>query len=675
MGDDDPPPKNTNASCPQEQSQTQAQQPQLHLETGLVSLPTPQDRNQLPASQNPSQIDLFDDCDQEPREPLLKRKKISESPPSSPLDSPTPKTVENHTNDQDMSEEDDSDSEDEDGEISENITDEKKNTKSGKKPRKTQQRRKTGQQNLARVPRRAEFPVVVRDLRGGSATLQGLGPSRREQALSNHIGNFQWIMGFRREGQFMVACRDKNQQTKLANTTSLSLGPGMKMYVECNIPSPHTEGVIKGIPLGDEISKEDIKVLINGKETSGLATNVQRLKRRDGQLSKALRIKFAKETLPEEVIVFKSLYRVSAYVANPIRCTRCNIFGHHWKTCQEKEQICPRCGSSGHDARNCKGLKYCINCQEEGHSAAYIGCPYYKKLKKANQIRASTWMPLHEALKRAGESCLKPENHKEAYLGAELSLNANAHTPREQDKIWPPPRINTQTLKNNKNKPTPKNASEDQTRNGDEFPILVTQSNTEQKKENHLSTPSKDTTNKKTTGSNKNESNKDKNVTKVNPSPNENAMNEILKRLDKIVERQEKQEKETEHLKACQENQTKETASLRESFEEEKAKRLELEKKFTKENVKALQQQQNDSRKTTALKEIFTFFLTNMNSGNSGSAAAGQLDAILSKYIIDDGHHAFIGNQIKAAGEFICKKDSLTEEHLYSLTNYINNKQ
>ena len=113
----------------------------------------------------------------------------------------------------------------------------------------------------------------------------------------------------------------------------------------------------------------------------------------------------------------------------------------------------------------------------------------------------------------------------------------------------------------------------------------------------------------------------------------------------------------------------------RESFEQEKAKRLELEKKFTKENVKALKQQQNDSKKTTALKEIFTFFLTNMNSGNSGSAAAGQLDAILSKYIIDDGHHAFIGNQIKAAGEFICKKDSLTEEHLYSLTNYINNKQ
>ena len=226
-------------------------------------------------------------------------------------------------------------------------------------------------------------------------------------------------------------------------------------------------------------------------------------------------------------------------------------------------------------------------------------------------------MPLHEALKRAGESCLKPENHEEAYLGAELSLNANAHSPREQDKIWPPPRINTQTLKNNKNKPTPQNASEDQTRNGDEFPTLVTQSNTEQKKENHLSTPSKDTTNKKTTGSNKNESNKDKNVTKVNPSPNENAINEILKRLDKIVERQEKQEKETEHLKACQENQTKETASLRESFEEEKAKRLELEKKFTKENVKALQQQQkNDSKKTTALKEIFTFFLTNMNSGN-----------------------------------------------------------
>ena len=289
-------------------------------------------------------------------------------------------------------------------------------------------------------------------------------------------------------------------------------------------------------------------------------------------------------------------------------------------------------------------------------------------------------MPHHEAFKRAGEPCSskKIEIEKEAYLGAELSLQNHVHTPAQRndhDKIWPPPRSNSR-VKNTKAvttkaKNTPQAESEKQARDeDDDNPTLVTPSKPKQSKENNLPVPNKVTTNKEFKVSKKNE---DEKVT--SSSQNYDTMNEILKRLDKIVERQEKQEQETENLKVCQENQMKETASLRDAFEQEKARRLEMEKEFTKENVKALQKQPKDSRKTTALKEIFSFFLQSMNSGNSGSAAAGQLDAILSKYIIDDGHHAFIGNQIKAAGEFICKKDSLTEEHISRLTDYLYNKQ
>ena len=138
-------------------------------------------------------------------------------------------------------------------------------------------------------------------------------------------------------------------------------------------------------------------------------------------------------------------------------------------------------------------------------------------------------------------------------------------------------------------------------------------------------------------------------------------MSEILKRLDDMAKRQEKQEKET--------------ASLRDSFEQEKTRRIEAEKKFTSLNIKALQQQQRDSRKTSALKEIFSFVLQSMNSGKSGSTVAGNLDAILSKYMIDDGHQAFIGNQLKAAGEFIARKDSLSEENIFSLTEFLHTKQ
>ena len=677
------------------QSQDKTANQQLQLESGVASLPGLSDANPLPVTPNPSQVDLFDSWDQdqdpESRPRPSKRKKPSDSPQPPPSDEPSNNEAqsdepsnneapsEKPSNQEEMSEEEDSDSEDEECKKGNGITKIKSRKETdpiGNHPQRTDHTKKRGRKNLqdiAKVPRRAEFPVVVRDVRGGSATLQGLGPSRREKALANHIGSFQWTMGFRRAGQFMVACNDKHQQTKLANSTSLILGPGVKMYIECSIPSPHTEGVIKGIPLDEEIQKQDIKVLVDGKETGNLVTDVQRLKRRDGQLSKALRLKFASETLPEDVVICKSLFRVSAYVANPIRCSRCNSFGHHWKTCTEKEQTCPRCGCTGHDAKSCSGLKYCKNCKVEGHSAAYSGCPYYKQLKKANQIRATTWMPHQEAFKRAGALNTSQEN---IYLGSKLTLNTYSSvttTGRHNGEVPRPlPGTDRQKKSNSKTKKAMTPNTMTITEADTEYPSLPTGSHNPVQEEK-IDIP----TTPKTTGTlNKPSVRKElDHISTPTHNGNDSTMNEILKRLDQIANRQEKQEEETALLKASQENQAKETASLRDSFEQEKARRLELEKKFANQNIKALKQQQNDSRKTSALKEVFSFILQTMNSGKTGSAVAGQLDSILSKYMIDDGHQAFIGNQLKAAGEFIGKKDSLTEENISNLTDFLTKKQ
>ena len=672
---DSPPPEDAS----QDKHQAQPEQQQLHLESGVVSLPSLQDKNQSPPQS--SLTDPFDDWE---RAPPSKRKKPSNSP------SPSPSQQVDKDHAEEMSDDNDSDSEDEEDKVNSNDNKAKpissKDSASAKiysthdrNLSQKSQRRKTDrkyQHDIAKVPRRAEFPVVVRDIRGGSATLQGLGPSKREKAISNHIGPFQWTMGFRREGQFMVACRDKNQQTKLANTTSLILGPGVKIYVECSIPSPHTEGVIKGIPLDENISREDIKVLINGNEKSGLVTDVQRLKRRDGQLSKALRLKFATENLPEEVIICRSLYRVTAYVANPIRCSKCNSFGHHRNLCKEEDQTCPRCGSTGHDARSCNGLKYCKNCKVEGHSAAYSGCPFYKQLKKANQIRATTWMPHHEAFKRAGDSYTDQEssNAKDDYLGAKLSLQTysqavNQSKKQDLKKSTHKTKSTTPQIKSTDAKAKQRlqfgHETPETNNNRDENPIRAPPKVTDSGNINENSNTSDIESILEISGSHEKEEkevNKENKKDSSNSSENktDRAMSEILKRLDDMAKRQEKQEKET--------------ASLRDSFEQERARRIEAEKKFTTLNIKALQQQQKDSRKTSALKEIFSFILQSMNSGKPGSALAGNLDSILSKYMIDDGHQAFIGNQLKAAGEFIARKDSLSEENIFSLTEFLQKK-
>ena len=97
---DPPPPQET--SKDRDKRQAQPDEQQLHLESGVVSLPSPQDRSQQPA--NPSQADLFDDWEQAPRS---KRKKMSNSP------SPSPPEPVDKDDTEEMTEENCSDSEDE----------------------------------------------------------------------------------------------------------------------------------------------------------------------------------------------------------------------------------------------------------------------------------------------------------------------------------------------------------------------------------------------------------------------------------------------------------------------------------------------------------------------------------------------------------------------------------
>ena len=67
---------------------------------------------------------------------------------------------------------------------------------------------------------------------------------------------------------------------------------------------------------------------------------------------------------------------VRPYVPNPMRCFKCQRFGHGKDRCRRSAELCARCGKGGHAEHQCKADPHCVNCHGE-HSASSKECPKY----------------------------------------------------------------------------------------------------------------------------------------------------------------------------------------------------------------------------------------------------------------------------------------------------------
>ena len=98
---------------------------------------------------------------------------------------------------------------------------------------------------LRGVPRRhAERPWP-------SLVFQAVGPWKRTELLSAVCGPVQSVRPIQ-NGKFLIGCHSEGQQGKLSRCQSLPGGVG----IQCRIPVPTVEAVIRPIPLGEWALKQ-----------------------------------------------------------------------------------------------------------------------------------------------------------------------------------------------------------------------------------------------------------------------------------------------------------------------------------------------------------------------------------------------------------------------------------
>ncbi|GFU10899.1 uncharacterized protein TNCV_960641 [Trichonephila clavipes] len=89
--------------------------------------------------------------------------------------------------------------------------------------------------------------------------------------------------------------------------------------------------------------------------------------------------------------------KIRPYVPNPLRCFKCQRFGHSQTACRG-QLTCSRCASVGHASTDCSLEPKCFNCSESHQSDSKL-CSKWKLEKKIQEIKTSKNISYPEARK------------------------------------------------------------------------------------------------------------------------------------------------------------------------------------------------------------------------------------------------------------------------------------
>ena len=122
---------------------------------------------------------------------------------------------------------------------------------------------------------------------------------------------------------------------------------------------------------------------------------------------------------------------VSQYVPNPIRCYKCQRFGHVTSKCKHNK-VCARCSETGHKDTTCTKAFKCVNCEETIHHNITKSVPFISE-NMAFKILVSRNISFFEARK------VYQQTHGQwvmIYAGAIEAPIQNASVCTQTDVSW-----------------------------------------------------------------------------------------------------------------------------------------------------------------------------------------------------------------------------------------------
>ena len=149
-----------------------------------------------------------------------------------------------------------------------------------------------------------------------------------------------------------------------------------------------TKGLAVGVITAPELKDVEEEEIQEELRDQGIQ-KVRRLQRRDGDVSvpsDSLVLTFSQENLPSKIRIAWRNAAVRPYAPYPLRCFRCQAYGHIASRCRGQER-CARCSSLGHCSASCKASPKCT-CGGD-HEVWSRDCPKLQAEKRRARERVS----------------------------------------------------------------------------------------------------------------------------------------------------------------------------------------------------------------------------------------------------------------------------------------------
>ncbi|GBN04960.1 hypothetical protein AVEN_183224-1 [Araneus ventricosus] len=200
--------------------------------------------------------------------------------------------------------------------------------------------------------------------------LSMVSPFLVEKAITGSVGHVKSTKI--RSGDLLVEVESPKQAKEISRIKALSTIPV--------IVKPHaTLNSSKGVISCGELLNESEEKITEELKSQGVI-HVRRITiRRDGQLlnTKHPILTFDSNKLPEHIKAGYMRLSVRTYIPNPLRCFKCQRFGHSKTSCRGT-LTCARCAEVGHESTDCTRTEKCVNCKGE-HTSFSRNCFAWKQ--------------------------------------------------------------------------------------------------------------------------------------------------------------------------------------------------------------------------------------------------------------------------------------------------------
>ena len=196
-------------------------------------------------------------------------------------------------------------------------------------PKASQSQSKSSVPKKPYVPR---FLIIHSEVEGKDISL--LSPFLIEKAIMSIAGEPKSIKNLR-SGDLLIQC---TKQPHEANLLKMKTFCGLK----CTVKPHKSLNTSKGIVRCPALSKQSCEHILEFMGEQGV-TDVRRINvHRDGVLkpTNTFVFTFDSPVLPANVKIGFIQAKVDVYIPNPLRCYKCQVFGHHENKCAVKPGTC-----------------------------------------------------------------------------------------------------------------------------------------------------------------------------------------------------------------------------------------------------------------------------------------------------------------------------------------------